>query len=157
MRILGIDPGTHRIGWGVINKSGSSSRLVAAGVIELPRHTVESIYLQELYINLTGLLSEHKPELVAIEKLFFQNNVKTAMTVAEGRGVILLCVAQASVPYVEYSPNTIKSAVAGNGSAHKPEVTRMVGLTLRCNTTTMLDDTCDALAVALTASTNHRV
>ncbi|MEI6690780.1 MAG: crossover junction endodeoxyribonuclease RuvC [bacterium] len=157
MRILGIDPGTHRIGWGVIEKSGSQSTLIACGVIELPRFTVESIYLQELYSQLSNLLKLHHPDIVAIEKLFFQTNVKTAITVAEGRGVILLAVAQSNIPYVDYSPNTIKSAVAGDGAANKKAVIRMVSLILKCDTSTMLDDTCDALAVALTASTNHRI
>jgi crossover junction endodeoxyribonuclease RuvC len=152
MRILGIDPGTHRIGWGIIEKKGSSSTLVDCGVIELPPHTVESVYLQNLYTKLTELLSTHQVDQVAIEKLFFQSNAKTAITVAQGRGVILLAVAQANIPYVEFSPNTIKLAVAGDGSADKRAVTKMVGLTLKCDTTKMLDDTCDALAVALTAS-----
>ncbi len=130
MRILGIDPGTHRIGWGIINKSGSDSALVASGVIELPPHTAEPIYLQALYQQLKALLTEHKIDLVAIEKLFFQTNVKTAITVAEGRGVILLAVAESKIPFVEFSPNTIKSAVAGDGNADKSAVTRMVSLTL---------------------------
>jgi len=157
MKILGIDPGTHRIGWGVIEKSGSKAIHLASGTIELPPYTLESSYLPTLYDAITSLLQTHCPDLVAIEKVFFQTNLKTATTVAQGRGVILLAIAQSHTPFVEFSPNTIKSAIAGDGSADKSAITRMISLILKLDTKTMLDDTCDALATALTASTNHQV
>jgi crossover junction endodeoxyribonuclease RuvC len=156
MRILGIDPGTHRIGWGIIEKTGSQCVHIACGAIELPPHTESSSYLLALHQGLSKIIAQYQPDLAAVEKLFFQTNIKTASTVSEGRGVILLALAQAGVTYLEFSPNTIKQAVTGDGRADKTAISRMVAILLKLDTKHLLDDTADALAVALTGAT-HRL
>lgn len=153
MKVLGIDPGTHRIGWGVIDGTPSSHNALAFGCIELPKHTTLDIYLKNTYIKINEILNLHKPDLVGIESLFFQKNKKTAIMVAQSRGVIMLSLAQNSLPIKEFAPNTVKSAVAGNGAASKKDVLHMVSLLLDLDSDEMLDDTADALAVAITAIT----
>ncbi len=151
MRILGIDPGTHRIGWGVIEGDSSQQSLIAAGCIDLPHHTKTSVYLQTIYQQLSHLIKTYRPEGAGVEKIFFQKNVKTAITVAQARGVILFTLSQAKLPITELSPNTIKSAVVGNGQADKQQVIKMVNLLLEPEQEFKFDDTYDALATAITA------
>lgn len=150
-RVLGIDPGTHRIGWGVIEGTPSKTQMVAADCIELPRGTSTAEYLLKIQSEIENLLLKYSPEKIGIEALFVQKNLKTVTSVAEARGVILYTFAKHGLFWSEYSPNTIKSCVAGAGNAGKHEVERMVGLLLRLDTKQLLDDTTDALAVALTA------
>ena len=150
-RVLGIDPGTHRIGWGVVDGTPSRCNLVGCGCIELPKGTDTAQYLLKIQSEIENLLLKYTPDKIGIEALFVQKNLKTAMTVAEARGVILYTFAKQGLSWSEYSPNTIKSCVAGAGNAGKGEVERMVGLLLRLDTKKLLDDTTDALAVALTA------
>lgn len=148
-RVLGIDPGTHRLGWGVISSTPSRSDLVGCGCIELPKGTGKAEYLLKIEVEIENLLIKYNPDKIGIEALFVQKNLKTAITVAEARGVILLVFAKHGLSWSELSPNTIKSCVAGAGDAGKLEVQRMVGLLLRLDTSKLLDDTTDALAVAL--------
>lgn len=148
-RVLGIDPGTHRIGWGVVGGTPSRPGLVACDCLEFPKNTGTSEYLLKIQSSIESLILKYKPDKVGIEALFVQKNVKTAMTVAEARGVILFTFAKHGLVWTELSPNSIKSAVAGAGNAGKLEVERMVGLLLNIDTTKLLDDTTDALAVAL--------
>lgn len=150
--ILGIDPGTHRIGWGIIEKLGNKSKLVDCGCLEFSPSSGQDEYLIGIYNFFTELLVKYPIVSAGIEKLFAQHNQKTVIKVAEARGVILLCLARANVAYKEYSPNTIKSAVAGSGSAGKSEVDRMVRILLSLNQVKLLDDVTDALAIALTVS-----
>lgn len=150
-RVLGIDPGTHRLGWGIIDGTPSKPSLVSYGVIEMPKNTEVSKYLVNIHQKLLEILEKYQPEKVGIESLFFQKNVKTAFSVAEARGVIIFTLASFGLAASELSPNTVKSTVAGSGSAGKLEVQRMVGLLLKLDTKKLLDDTTDALAVALTA------
>lgn len=148
-RVLGIDPGTHRIGWGVVDGTPSRSHLVACDCLEFPKNTGTAEYLLKIQSAIEDLILKYHPDKVGIESLFVQKNVKTAMTVAEARGVILYTFAKHGLGWSELSPNTIKSSVAGAGNAGKQEVCRMVGLLLSIDTTKLLDDTTDALAVAL--------
>lgn len=148
-RVLGIDPGTHRIGWGVIDGTPSRPGLVACGCLEFPPHTAKSDYLLKLHAHIEELILKYLPTKVGIESLFVQKNLKTATSVAEARGVILHAVASHDLHWIELSPNTIKSVVAGAGNAVKQDVERMVGLLLHIDTTQLLDDTTDALAIAL--------
>ena len=148
-RVLGIDPGTHRIGWGVVDGTPSRSDLVGCGCIELPKGTGTAEYLLKIQSEIENLIIKYQPERLGIESLFVQKNLKTAMTVAQARGVILYTFAKHTLSWTELSPNTIKSTVAGAGNAGKLEVERMVGLLLHIDTTKLLDDTTDALAVAL--------
>jgi len=149
VKVLDIDPGTHRVGWGLIEGTVTKQRHLASGCIEVPPHTELGSYLQNLYSEITLLLKTHQPELVAIEKLFFQKNAKTAISVAQARGVILLAIVENNLPFVEYSPNTIKSVVAGNGQSDKKTIERMIRLLLGVDTANV-DDTSDALAIAIT-------
>jgi len=148
-RVLGIDPGTHRIGWGVIDGTPHKPNLVACNCLEFPKNTLTQQYLLRIQAEIENLIIKFKPDKVGIESLFVQKNLKTAMSVAEARGVILYTFAKHGLSWTELSPNTIKSTVAGAGNAGKLEVERMVGLLLNINTKKLLDDTTDALAVAL--------
>ena len=151
IRILGIDPGTHRVGWGVIEGPRRDPVVVAYGCLESAPHTEKSVYLQKIRRELEVILDTYQPQIASLETLLFQKNVKTAISVAEARGVIVEILSARGVRIVEYAPNTVKSAIAGSGKAGKPEVEHMVGLLLRLHTTKLLDDVTDALAIALTA------
>ena len=153
-RVLGIDPGTHRIGWGVIEGSPSKPITLDCGCIELPKGTGTAEYLLRIQSEIENLILKYQPEKIGIEALFVQKNLKTVTSVAEARGVILYTFAKHGLTWSEYSPNTIKSCIAGAGNAGKHEVERMVGLLLRLDTKKLLDDITDALAVALTAQAN---
>ena len=155
-RVLGIDPGTHRLGWGVVGGTPSRSVLVGCGCLEFPAKTGTAEYLLKIQSSLEDLILKYQPDRVGIEALFVQKNLKTATSVAEARGVILYTFAKLGYTWTELSPNTIKSAVAGAGNAGKKEVERMVGLLLSLNTAKLLDDTTDALAVAL-ATQAHKL
>ena len=148
-RVLGIDPGTHRLGWGVVDGTPSRCNLVACDCLEFPKGTGTAEYLLKIQTEIEGLILKYHPEKVGIEALFVQKNLKTATSVAEARGVILFTFAKHGYVWTELSPNTIKSTIAGAGNAGKIEVERMVGLLLKIDTTKLLDDTTDALAVAL--------
>lgn len=148
-RVLGIDPGTHRIGWGVVDGTPSRCNLVGCDCLEFPKNTGKSEYLLKLQAEIENLILKYHPDKIGIESLFVQKNLKTATSVAEARGVILYTFAKHGYTWTELSPNTIKSVVAGAGNAGKKEVERMVGLLLKIETKKLLDDTTDALAVAL--------
>lgn len=149
--VLGIDPGTHRLGWGVVSGTPTRTLLVGCGCIELPSGTGKPEYLLKIHAEIENLLTKYQPERVGIEALFAQKNLKTVTSVAEARGVILYTFATHGLAWSEYSPNTIKAFVTGAGNANKVDVQRMVGLLLKIDSLQLLDDTTDALAVALTA------
>jgi len=153
MRVLGIDPGTHRLGWAIIEGTASRPSSFKHGCLEIPANTPASTYLIQIHDFLCGLISHHDLDLMGIESIRFQKNVKTAISVAEARGVVLLVASQHALPVLELAPNTVKSTVAGHGGGGKQEVKRMVGLLLGTDTSRLLDDECDALAIALTAIT----
>lgn len=148
MMILGIDPGTTAIGFALL-ESGRPPRLTDAGLIPITSpDTAER--LAELHRGLEMLLARAKPDTMAVEKLFFAKNVKTAMAVAEARGVILLTAALRRVSVYEYAPVEIKHIVAGDGAADKKAVQKMVLMTLpETQTLRARDDVFDAIAVAL--------
>lgn len=154
--ILGIDPGTHRLGWGVISGTPSRTVLVASGCYESRPGTCADIYLPGIADELARLIEAYHPDCLGLETLLFQKNITTAISVAEARGVIRLQAARHRLPILEIAPNTVKLTVAGVGNAGKQEVTRMVGLLLGCDTRELLDDTTDALALALAAQTLYK-
>ena len=156
LTILGIDPGTHRLGWGVISGSASKQSYIASGCLESPAHTRADVYLPKIYQEISEIISTYQPNIIGIESLLFQKNVSTAISVAEARGVIRLVAAQNNIPVVESAPNTIKLAVAGSGSAGKAEVTRMVGLLLGIEVSKKRDDELDALAVAISTIVTNK-
>jgi crossover junction endodeoxyribonuclease RuvC len=149
MIVLGIDPGTATTGYGLVREAETGPALVTYGVILTPAGAPMPERLKTLYRELTDLLLLHHPDSAAVEKLFFQRNVSTAMTVGQARGVALLALAQANVPVGEYTPKDVKQAVAGYGGADKPQVQQMVRAILNLNETPKPDDAADALAVAI--------
>lgn len=149
MRILGIDPGSGIIGFGLVDK-GRQNVLIDAGVIRTTIGDDVASRLVELYDSLTELIIELKPDVAAVEKLFFAQNVTTAMTVSQARGVILLALAQNGLLVHEYTPLQIKMAMTGYGRATKAQMQEMVRVQLRLKTKPKPDDAADALAVALT-------
>lgn len=149
MRILGIDPGYAIVGWGLLSYERGRFIPVDFGAITTEAGTQFSKRLQTIYTELSSLLITHQPEAMAIEKLYFQNNQKTAIEVAEARGVILLAAQNAGVDIYEYTPLQVKSAVTGFGQAQKPQVMEMTRRLLRLPQVPKPDDTADALAIAI--------
>ena len=156
MRIIGIDPGTGRLGFGIIDANRGKLTLVDAGIITTPAHTPINVRLEDIYDNLTQLISEHKPDVMAIEKLFFARNVTTAMSVAEARGVALLAGQKGKMPIEEYTPMQIKQSITGYGKADKKQMQEMVRLQLGLKTVPEPDDAADALAAAIMCAALHR-
>jgi len=150
MRILGIDPGTGILGFGVIDVQNGKTQLVDAGVIRTPVHEDDAVRLQTIFDELTDIIAATKPTLMSVEKLFFARNVTTAMTVAQARGVVLLCGKQAGMTIHEYTPMQIKMAVTGYGKADKKQIQEMVRVILGLKETPKPDDCADAIAAALT-------
>lgn len=150
MRVIGIDPGTGRMGWAVIEKSGGKERLLACDCLETPANTPLSVRLQKIFETLNEVVTTYRPDSAAVEDLFFAKNVKTAMSVGHARGVILLCLQLASVPAFDYKPSQIKQAVTGVGNADKLQVQRMVKAILGMSVIIKPDDAADAVAIALT-------
>ncbi|MCR4261226.1 MAG: crossover junction endodeoxyribonuclease RuvC [Candidatus Colwellbacteria bacterium] len=147
MKILGIDPGTTRTGYGVIQKN-RGVHLVACGLINGEGVKKED-RLSHLEKGIRKLIREHKPDLICLEKIFFSKNKKTASSVSEARGVILLVLQRSGVGFMEFGPSEIKSIVAGRGNASKEEVLRAVSWTLGVKDIPGPDDVSDALAIAL--------
>ena len=149
MVVLGIDPGTATTGYGFIRDTETGPVLVAYGAVLTPAGTPMPERLKTMYRELTQLLLLHHPDSAAVEKLFFQKNVSTAMTVGQARGVALLALAQANVSVGEYTPRDVKQAVAGYGGADKSQVQHMVRAILHLTDIPKPDDAADALAVAI--------
>lgn len=150
MRILGIDPGTGILGFGIIDYDGRRSVMVDAGVIRTPVKEDDAVRLLTIHNELTDIIAETKPDQMSVEKLFFLRNVTTAITVAQARGVILLCGQQAGLPLYEYTPLQIKQAITGYGRAEKRQMQQMVKAILGLTAIPKPDDAADALAAALT-------
>jgi crossover junction endodeoxyribonuclease RuvC len=157
MRILGIDPGTGILGFGVIDvdNKGTAS-LVDAGVIRTPPHQPDSERLNTIYDELHEIIVATKPQVMSVEKLFFARNVTTAMSVAQARGVVLLCGKQHKLELHEFTPMQIKQAITGYGKADKKQIQEMVRVLLGLKETPKPDDAADALAAAICCSTNVR-
>lgn len=157
MRIIGIDPGTGILGFGVIDVNGSKITLVEAGVIRTPAHTPHAERLEEIFDGLTEIIESTKPQAFSIEKLFFTKNVTTAMSVAEARGVSILVAHKAGLPIAEYTPPQIKQTLTGYGNAGKKQVQEMVRIQLGLKEVPKPDDCADALAAAITHSHMSRM
>jgi len=156
MRILGIDPGTGILGFGVIEVNKGKPQLVDAGVIRTPVKEDDAVRLATIYEELTDIIAETKPKIMSVEKLFFAQNVTTAMTVAQARGVVLLCGQQVGLEIHEYTPLQIKQAVTGYGRAEKKQIQEMVRVILQLKEAPKPDDCADALAAAITHSMTMR-
>jgi len=155
MFVLGIDPGLSRCGYGLINIEKSKERAVAAGVIRTSPDEETSVRLFEIRNEIRALISEYRPEVVAIERVLFQRNVKTAVSVSQVIGVIMVEALDANCEIAEYSPTEVKLAVAGYGGAQKAEIQTMVQLLLEIEKKLDPVDAADALAVALCYSANR--
>lgn len=150
MRIIGIDPGTGILGFGVVDTHQGKSTLVTAGVITTPPHTPLDERLEEIFDGLTEIIAETKPDVMSVEKLFFARNVTTAMSVASARGVAILTGRKARLPIAEYTPMQIKQTLTGYGKADKKQVQEMVRMQLGLKEIPKPDDAADALAAAIT-------
>ncbi len=156
MRILGIDPGTGILGFGVIDVIRGKPTLVDAGVIRTSSKDGDAERLQTIFEELTTIIAETKPTEMSVEKLFFAQNVTTAMTVSQARGVVLLAGKQAGLNIHEYTPLQIKQALTGYGRAEKQQIQEMVRVILQLKEIPKPDDCADALAAAITHSMTVR-
>lgn len=150
MRILGIDPGTGILGFGVIEMIATKPIMLDAGVVRTRVHQPQDERLVEIYEALTDIIKATSPQTMSIEKLFFARNVTTAMSVAQARGVAMLAGKQAGLTIVEYTPLQIKQTLTGYGKADKKQVQEMVRVTLGLTEVPKPDDCADALAAAIT-------
>jgi len=149
MLILGLDPGTAITGYGLVREVEGQLIAVDYGVITTSSETEMDKRLLQIYQELSAIISRHKPDAVAVEKLFFSRNVRTAMAVGQARGVVLLTAALAGVAVYEYTPLEIKQAIVGYGGAEKQQVQQMVKLLLNLAEVPQPDDAADAIAVAV--------
>ena len=149
MIALGIDPGTRRLGWGVISRTGNRLLHVAHGVIQLDGSQSIAARLVELEEQLSQVIREHRPSVSSVESLFFHKDAQAAAKLGHARGVVLLCLARAGIPIAEYAPAKIKRTIAGSGQADKRQVALMVRAALGLDALPAAD-AADALAIAMT-------
>lgn len=156
MKILGIDPGMAIVGYCLIEYDGKKVELLHSGSIQTQKEEKESARLLEIYNDMDYIVDKYKPDVCAIEKLFFFRNYTTVMPVAHARGVILTILEKYKVPIFEYTPIEVKQTLTGYGRADKKEVENMVKLALNTDNLPKLDDTIDAIAIAITY-TRHQI
>ena len=149
MRILGVDPGTAITGYGLIEVEGSRLTATDYGTLRTKAEQEMAARLSVLHGEMCGLIQDANPDIVAVEQLFFNTNVTTALAVGQARGVILLAIAQAGIPMAEYTPLQVKQTVTGNGRATKQQVGFMVKTLLKLESVPSPDDASDALAIAI--------
>ena len=155
MRILGIDPGTKIVGYGVLDVTAREFDVIAYGTIQSPPKTPLKEYLPAIYDDMQVLIEQFQPDVVAIEQLFFFKNAKTVMAVSQARGVILLTVVQKDLPYAEYTPLQVKKNITGHGRAEKKVVQEQVTRILNLPGIPRPDDAADALAIAICHAYNE--
>ena len=149
MRILGIDPGMAIVGYSIVNYDRKNVVLEHSGSIQTPKGKRESARLLEIFNDMTSIVKKYKPDVCAIEKLFFFRNQTTVMPVAHARGVILTVLEQFNIPIYEYTPMEVKQILTGYGRADKKEVEQMVKISLGEENLPKLDDTVDSIAIAI--------
>ena len=157
MIVLGIDPGTASLGYGVVERTGGRLREVDHGCLTTTPDRPLPARLLAIHACVAELIETHRPAMVAVERLFFSRNAQTALGVGHARGVVLLAAAQAGLPVREATPSEVKTAVSGNGVAEKGQVGRMVALILGLAAVPTPDDAADALAIAIWAANRERV
>jgi len=155
MKILGIDPGSTRAGYGLIEKHGRDLKLIKSGLLKITSQD-KNARLLELSKSFASLLKKQRPDFMAIEKLFFMKNLKTALEVAQSRGVLLLAATSLKIPIIELSPSEVKLNITGYGSANKKLVADMVFKILKIKKLRVLDDVSDAIAIAIVAANQIR-
>jgi len=156
MIVLGIDPGTAALGYGTVERTGARLRLVDAGCFETPSTWGLPQRLLAIHRHVVEQIELHRPDIVAVERLFFSKNAQTAFAVGQARGVVLLAAAAAEVPVREATPNEVKTAVTGYGAADKEQVGRMVAVLLNLEAPPRPDDAADAVAIAIWAANSER-
>jgi len=149
MKILGIDPGLAIVGYSIIDYSDDNVSLLNSGSIKTSKTNTESQRLVEIFEDITTIIEKYKPDIASIEKLFFFKNQKTVMPVAAARGVIMMALEKCGIKTFEYTPMEVKQTLTGYGRADKKEVEQMVKIALNCQTMPSLDDTVDAMAIAI--------
>lgn len=157
MLVLGLDPGTATTGYGLVRSEGSSMECLEYGVLTTSKDQADHERLVHLHSQVCNLIDTHSPDEVALEHLFFNKNVSTAITVGQARGVLMLAAASAKLGVAEYTPTTIKSSVTGYGQAPKDQVQRMVMTLLSMSELPKPDDAADALAIAICHHNSHRM
>jgi len=156
MIILGVDPGIARIGWGIIQNNKPNPTVLSYGLIETEKSIPKEQRLSCLYNGMLSIIKKYTPDVMSVEDLYFATNAKTAISVGEARGVILLSAAQSNVPVVSYSPLAVKRTITGNGKADKKQVEKMIVQLLHLKNPPKIDDTTDALAIAATHAYTQR-
>ena len=156
MIVLGIDPGTAALGYGIVERTGGALRMIDVGCVTTSPDVTLGQRLRIIHDAVSQLIETHHPVLVGVERLFFSKNVQTAFAVGQARGVVLLAAAQHDVDIREATPNEVKSAVAGYGAADKEQVGRMVATILGLSEVPTPDDAADALAVAICVANRER-
>ncbi len=149
MKILGIDPGMAIVGYGMIEVEGDSIELLTSGSIQTDKKLSDSARLLEIFNDMCAIIEKYKPDCASVEKLFFFKNQKTVIPVAEARGVIIMSLEKYGIPVFDYTPMEVKQVLTGYGRAEKKEVDRMVHLALETDELPKLDDTVDAIAIAI--------
>ena len=157
MKILGIDPGMAIVGYGVLEVESENIKVVASGSIQTCKDCNDENRLLDIYNDLSTIIEMYKPDCASIEKLYFFKNQKTIIPVAEARGVILAVLAKYGIPIYEYTPIEVKQVLTGYGRASKKEVESMVKIALKTDTLPKLDDTVDAIAIAICHQRNLRL
>ncbi len=157
MRIFGIDPGTARVGWGVIETAGAKIKALAYGCIETEKTLLPQLRLLAIHTRLLSLIAKYQPDILSLEDLFFATNAKTAISVGQARGVILLVAAQQKTPVVSYTPLAVKRTICGSGQADKLQVQKMVMRQLHLAHIPKPDDAADALAIAMTHAFSYKL
>ncbi len=155
MKVLGIDPGTGRVGWAFVSHEKGIDSLIECGCFETKVNSELPDRLQKIYIFLKELIKENKPDVLAVESLFFATNVKTAFDVGAARGVILLAGQEAGLPIFQYTPLQVKSSLTGYGKAEKNQIQFMVTKILHLQEIPKPDDAADAVAISLTHIFHH--
>ena len=149
MRILGIDPGIAIVGYGVVDKEGNRYKTIAYDAVTTKAHTPLEDRLEKVYNGVCEIIKEYKPDAMSIEELFFNNNARTALTVGQARGVIILAAVQNHIPVYEYTPLQVKQALTGYGRASKTQIQQMMKSMLGLTEIPKPDDVADALAIAV--------
>ncbi len=160
MIVLGLDPGTAIVGWGILDTgarhSAHTAKCLAYGVITTDKTMSDSQRLVAIAKGLESLIDTYKPELASVEKLFFSNNQTTAMVVSQARGVLLYVLERSGVPMLEFTPQEIKQALTGYGRADKQQMQKMVQMLLKLPEIPKPDDAADAVAIALIGAQTYR-
>ncbi len=149
MRILGIDPGIARVGWAVIETAKPRHKTISFGCFETKKEEKPEVRLSQIHKEMARLCKTYAPDVMSVEQLFFATNAKTAIGVGQSRGVILLAAAQSKIPVASYSPLQVKRVIAGDGKADKKKMQQTVVRLLRLKQMPKLDDTADAMAIAM--------